>query len=507
VCGFVASSAILVCLLDVGLESAAGPLQRHIGSLAKRSPLGCVDEAMRGSRPGCAGLLASILVLILPAIAAAAGFSAPVALPASYGREWNFAVNDRGAGGAVTNAPSGALFYPIGAEGPPGAAIALAVPGNYPSFANSIAINEQGRVAVAFVFRDATTPPSEVEHGGPGCCGRVAAADWQLGQQAPPVQLLSPRQSGNGASLQVRRAPSLVVGRSAITVLWTREEENSFEASTPMTKLLQAYGRFAEPLHVKQLASAPRGIPERQLSLAGNGQPMATWLEDQNKLLSVDGRLDGSLGGPFRIRRVPHLSVAKGFASETGTAQRALFPYFTNLSPNGVRSQINTIERWPHQPFGRTRHVATIVGATSTSFAVGPHTVLALWEKSFSFVGKNHLYTQLWDPSSSHPKTQSLGLGEDATGFIDGRGRAVIVYSRPARNRGSDELVAATTGPDQRFAPARPIAAGLGRCTFEREEEFNPLPLATSPDGHAIFEISCEGADGAEHQYMVRYSP
>lgn len=457
----------------------------------------------------CAGIVALVLALVLPSVAGAAGFSAPVALPASYGREWSFAVNDHGLGGAITNTPTGAAFYPLAASGGTGAAIALAVPGDYESLANSIAINEQGRVAVAFLFKDATTPASEVEHGGSGCCGRVAAADWQLGQPAPPVQVLSPGQSGNGDSLQARGAPSLVVGRSAITLLWTREEESFFEADTPRTQLLQAYGGFSEPLRVKQLISAPRGIPERQLSLAGNGQPMATWLEDQNKLVSVDGRLDGALGGPLRIRRVAHLGVAKGFASETGTNQRALFPYFTNLSPNGLRGQINAIERWPRQPFGRTRHVATIVGATSTSFAVGPRTVLALWEKSFSFNGRNHLYAQLRDRdrSSPHLATQSLGLGENATGFIDGHGRAVIIYRRPARNRESDELVAATAGPDRRFAPARAIAAGLGHCTFEHEEEFNPPPLATSPDGHAIFGLACEGADRAEHQYMVRYDP
>jgi hypothetical protein len=452
-----------------------------------------------------AGALACLLVLSSPN-AAAAGFSSPAALPPSNDEDWSFAVNERGVGGAVTGTQTGASFYPLSADGQLGEPVALSAPGGFPVVAHSLAVNDQGEVALALVYMDDTVPFSEVEHSGRGCCRRVAVASWQLGRQPPPLQDLSPRQSGNGNPLQVFSAPSLLLGNSTLTALWTREDENEFEPDRIKTRLIEAYGRFSEPLHTKQIASAPRGIPLRQLSLALDGTPTASWLEDRDKLIGVEGHADGSLSGTRRIRRVAHLSVAKGFATETGDPERTLFSYFTDLPGRGERARLNTIERQPGRPFGPARTVATIAGATSASFAASPGGVLAMWEKDFSFSGDDHLYVKPRTLSAQRPRTESLGLGQNATGFIDSRGRAVVIYIRPRTRSAPEALLATVAEPGQRFAAPQPLAPGLGHCQLEHQEAFDPPPPAISRDGHAEIVITCETPAG-RNEYVVRYTP
>jgi hypothetical protein len=233
---------------------------------AKRVGARRVEEAMR--RLLVKGIVTLACVFVFSPSAGEAAFSPPVALPPSFDEDWSFAVNDHGAGGAVTGASSGASFYPLSPDGQLGAPVALSAPGLFSVTAHSVAINEKDEVGVALVYMDGAVPPPEVEHGGRGCCRRVAVTDWRLGEQPPRFQNLSPKQSGKGNPPQVFSAPSLLLGNSTLTALWTREDENEFEPDNIRTKLIEAYGRFSEPLHVQQLASASRGIPLRQLSLA-----------------------------------------------------------------------------------------------------------------------------------------------------------------------------------------------------------------------------------------------
>jgi hypothetical protein len=447
----------------------------------------------------------------LPSAAALGhGFSAPVALPPGNSSEWHFALNDRGEGGAVRGTATGASFYPLAPSGGIGSPIELAVPGGFASSSQSIAINSQGRIAVALLYKDATTKPSEVEHGGVGCCGRVALSSWRLGQSPPPMQVLSPQHSSHAREVQVLTAPSLVVGPAAISAIWAREEDDELAAREygpeGKTELIQAYGRFTEPLHVEHLMTAPRGVQIRQLGIAPNGSPFASWLEDRDKLVGIDGRSDGALDGPRRVVRIAHLSVPKGFASESGPSQRALFSYFSDSYKHDL-SVLSTIARRPGHPFGPVHRVATITGAGLATLAEAPQTVLAIWSRSFGFLGEGHLYVQRDGDSSPAAVRQSLGLGDNPTSFIDGHGRSVIVYRRPvAHERETYELVAVTAEKGHRFGAPRPIAAGLKRCGAEHEEEFNRQPLALSPNGSSAFSIACETPTGND-AYMIRYSP
>jgi hypothetical protein len=449
---------------------------------------------------------------VLPSAAALGyGFSAPVALPPGYSSEWHFALNDRGEGGAVRGTATGAIFYPLEPSGGIGSPVELTVPGGFASSSQSIAINAQGRIAVALLYKDATTKPSEVEHGGIGCCGRVALSSWQSGQSPPPMQVLSPQHSSHpGGEVQVLTAPSLVVGPAAISAIWAREENDELAAREygpeGETELIQAYGRFTEPLHVEHLITAPRGVQIRQLGIAPNGSPFASWLEDRDKLVGIDGRSDGALAGPRRVVRIAHLSVPKGFASESGPSQRALFSYFSD-SHNHHLSALNTIARRPGHRFGPVHKIATIAGAGLATLADAARTVLAIWSRSFGFLGEDHLYVQRDSASSRAPVRQSLGVGDGPTSFVDGHGRSVIVYRRPvAHERETYELVAVMAEKGHRFGAPQPIAAGLQRCGAEHEEEFNRQPLALSPNGSSAFSITCETPTGND-SYMIRYSP
>jgi hypothetical protein len=217
------------------------------------------------SRAALIALMGTVCALAATAPAALAGtFSTPGLLPGGQGDEWQFAINDRGEGGAVSKGSP--LFYAL-AGGGLASPIPLAIPRNlrlpFLSRDLSIAISPRGRVAVGLVLDDDTEPPSNVEHGTSGCCGRAAIATWQLGQQPPVAQVLSAKQRARaGPNHQVFEAPSIVIGPSAITALWTREEgvegepEAESEPEPNETQLEEAFGRFTGPLRVGRVSQA-----------------------------------------------------------------------------------------------------------------------------------------------------------------------------------------------------------------------------------------------------------
>jgi hypothetical protein len=448
----------------------------------------------------------------IPHAAGAAGFSAPIPLPNSYFDTWHFAVNDRGEGGAVVGTMTGASFFPLGPSGGLGDPIALTVPGGFASSAQSIAINAQGRVAVALLYKDDTEKPSEVEHGGIGCCGRVALTSWQLGQQVPPVQVLSPAQPPvrAGEPRQVLAAPSLVVGPAAISALWTRESIDEFGSNEfgpeAKTDLIEAYGRFSEALHVRRVTSAPRGVQVRQLGLAADGSPFAAWLEDRDKLLGLDGRSDGALTGPLRVLRVTKMSAPEGFATESGASQKTVFAYFSD-SRKRHESVLQTIARRPGHGFGRVRKIAVFSDAVDARLADGFQTFVAVWERSFGAGERGRLYTRRSSGAADPGAPQPLGLGEGQTGFVDDSGRTVIVYEVPVKHGYSEhEPVAATAERGGRFGAAQPLVPGGDGCTVENESVFDRPPLPVSPNGNAAFQVSCETPAGGG-AYLIRYSP
>jgi hypothetical protein len=460
------------------------------------------------------------LAAMLPAPALAGSFSAPVRLPGGQGTEWRFAVNDRGEAVGVRGSEKGALFYALGAAGGLGSPVEIGIPGNFASTKQSVAIDPRGRVAVGLLYRDDTVVSSREykEHEGPGCCGRVALASWQLGQQPPVAQVLSAEQGAKtGPDHQVFEAPSIVIGPSAITALWTREGPQEVENgpgerhAVNETQLEAAFGRFSETLHVARVITAPRGISVTHLSLAPNGDPLASWLQDGDKLLSVSGSRMGALHRPKGVQRIPPLSEPVGFAKQAGGD--TVFAYFWDY-PEGAsrpqtcsrcsRSRLMMMSARAGGPFGRPRQISFINEAVEATLAGGHHFLMAVWAKSFHFVEEGHLYVQRGSVSGRFGAPQALGFGSHPQAFVDSHGDSVIIYRRPViPNQNTDEIVAVTARPGHRFGHPRPLAPHLKGCELANGGEIDPQSIATSPAGYTVLYITCEETA----QYLIRYTP
>ncbi|HTA15333.1 MAG TPA: hypothetical protein VK781_10810 [Solirubrobacteraceae bacterium] len=429
-------------------------------------------------------------------------------------------MNDRGEAVGVHGAEKGALFYALEATGGLGGPIEIGIPGNFASTKQSVAIGQRGRVAVGLLYRDDTVVPSREykEHEGSGCCGRVALSSWQLGQQPPIAQVLSAKQSAKtGPDHQVFKVPSIVVGPSAITALWTREGPQEVEngpgepPELNETQLEAAFGRFSEPLHVARVTTAPRRISLTHLSLAPNGDPVASWLEDGDKLLSVSGSHAGALHESKRVQRIPRLSEPAGFATQAGGD--TVFAYFWDYPEGASRPQ--TCSRCSRTrlmmsaraggAFGRPRQISFVNEAIEATLAGGHHFLIAVWAKSFHFAEEGHLYVRRGSVSGRFGAPQALGFGSHPQAFADSHGNSVIVYRRPAiHDQSTDEVVAVTAQPGHRFGPPRPLAPHLKGCELANGGEIDPQSIATSPAGYAVFYITCE--EGAA-QYLIRYTP
>ncbi len=460
------------------------------------------------------------LAAMLPAPALAGSFSAPVRLPGGQDNEWRFAVNDRGEAVGVRGSEKGALFYALEATGALGSPTEIGIPGNFASTKQSVAIDPRGRVAVGLLYRDDTVVPSGEykEHEGPGCCGRVALSSWQLGQQPPVAQALSAKQSAKtGPDHQVFEAPSIVIGPSAITALWTREGPQEVEngpgepPEVNETQLEAAFGRFSEPLHVARVITATRGISLTHLSLVPNGDPVASWLQDGDKLLGVSGSRTGALHRPKSVQRIPRLSEPAGFATQAGGD--TVFAYFWDY-PEGAsrpqtcsrcsRSRLMMTSARAGGPFGRPRPISFINKAIEATLAGRHHFLMAVWAKSFHFVEEGHLYVQRGSVSGRFGAPQALGFGSHPQAFVDSHGDSVIIYRRPAiHNQNTYEIVAVTARSGHRFGPPRPLAPHLKGCELANGGEIDRQSIATSPAGYAVLYITCEETA----QYLIRYTP
>jgi hypothetical protein len=464
--------------------------------------------------------LASIAVLVgscaLAASAAparAGTFSPPFPLP--HGHEWHFAVNDRGEGGAVTASNTGPVFYPLSPKGGIGAPTPLLIPEtllmSYPPLEGSVAIDDRGRVAVGLLFKDATEPPSEVEHGGTGCCGRVALASWLLGAPPPVAQLLSPKQSPrSGRRHQVFEAPGVVLGPSATTMLWTREEEprpfeppeRPSEGEANETQVEEASGADVNRLGLRTLITAPAGVALTHLSLDPSGHPIASWLEWGDRLLSVRGDRTGALDGPIRVRPIPRLTVAEGFANN-GQADH-VFAYFSDFH-NREWSRLMIMSSRDGGRFGAPRRIALIHNAIEATLAGRGRSLVAVWDRSHNFVDEGHLYVARGDVTGRFRPPQALGTGSLPHVFVDSHRTTVIVYRRPVPGApGEMEIVAVTARPGHRFGAPRRLSPGLREVEGINGAPLGSSPITPSPDGHAAFDITCEAG---QRDYLIRYSP
>jgi hypothetical protein len=469
-------------------------------------------------------VVSCVLLLSSPASASAGSFSAPVLLPGERGTDWRFAVNERGEAVTARASPKGALLYEPGHTTAIGTPIEVAAPGGYQSGElPSVALSAGGRVAVGLTFFDETfVSTGYVPVGVSDCCLRAAVSSWQLGGQPPPAQVLSARQPlmhGGGFPPQVFAAPEIVIGRSSIAALWTREDGSEGEGDCgpeqEPAQLEEAFGRIGEPLHVKQLTAARKGILLPHLSLGPDERPAAAWIENGDELVSVAGSNTGALDGSRQLRHLPGQCSLVGFADESDRAT-SVFAYFAG---RGSHKHPVVITGRPGGRFGAPHRFTSTHEPLVLTLAGKRGFLVAAWERSFRFLEEDHLYVQQGSVSGRHGKIQALGFGSVPQMWVDSKGETVIVYQRPVSrhparfNTNAQEVVATTARPGRPFGRPHPVAPDLGTCQLSaREKHFYPgrgyeETIATSPDGNAVFDVECGEEEPDERRYLIRYTP
>jgi hypothetical protein len=443
-------------------------------------------------------------------------FSAPQPLPPGNA-SWHFAVNDRGEGGAVRSFERGALFYALSADGL-GAPAPLAIPddplGGF-ALEQSIAIDSQGRLALGLLYEDRTAPSEgQTGHENGGCCSRAAVARWRLGEVPPVTQVLSPRQSAGAGFNHQGSLPLVTIGPRAVTALWvrggyaSRPPEIGEEPENGEAQVMEAYGAFGQPLRVRRLATVYTEIFLPHLSLAGDGSPVATWLQagyrlhDGYRLVSVKGHPTGDLRGVKHSRAISGRATVQGFAegSQGDPVLAYSFP-----SHHHAHELLLMLHSRPGHRVGRAKQIAlTPYEAFGWRLSVRGHSLLAGWERALGHVF-TRLYVKRGGLGGRLGRVESLGLGEDPHAWFDARGNAVVVYDRPVgRNPDVRELVAVTGAPGRRFGKPTPLLPNLSKKECDLYDGAEPVPIPTSPDGHAVFYVRCsEPAD----QYLIRYTP
>jgi hypothetical protein len=442
-----------------------------------------------------------IFVLVLSAVAAfsavasAETFSQPVRLSSAPGLVWDFAVNDRGQAVAVEGNAHGASVFPIGRNGHLGKPWQVKLPGGFPGSETSVTLDSRGRIAVGILYQDDTAEPNQRT---PGCCLRVAVASWKLGSKPPTAQSLSPPQDAEtGYPHQALLAPLLMIGPSAITALWTigSEPEREHRSGPGEVQIEQAFGPFGSRLRSAQLFAAPKGVVAPHLSLEPNGDPVASWLDDVNKIRTVTGSHSGALRRPTRVQRAPELSQPVGFTNDD--EGDTIFSYFSSSSKN--TSELRYMTSQGGGPFTHPRGIGLTDSESpgATVLAGGHRTLLAFWGCSgLDIVCKE----QRKIGTVSGAFSRSFTPLESPKGVIDSSGRTLIVYNT---EHGLYETTAERGKP---FMPPRRFAAPLPHYFQLGMDQDEESPLLTSPNGHAILCFA-DYANGENEQYLVRYTP
>ena len=371
----------------------------------------------------------------------------------------------------------------------------MTLPGSFGGGEASVALDSRGRIAVGVIYSDNT---------GQECCARAAIASWMLGSKPPTAQPLSPPQNAETGSLHhALQAPLLVIGRSAITALWTVGSEREREGkSGGEVQIYQAFGHFGGPLHVAKVFTAPDGVSLPHLGLEPDGDPVASWLDDTDKIRTVTGSQSGRRGRPAPAQRAPQFSEAVGFTNDD--EGDTIFSYWSRLSEDTV--ELRYMTSTDGSRFTRPKEIGltsskeggTIIGF-ATVLAGGHHTLVALWSCSGGGTPECAYYQgRIGSVSGSSWKAFGTRIfGKPPEGFVDSRGRVVIVYDAL-----SEGLFAITANPGESPGPPRRFASPLRYYLPGTGADEEP-PLPTSPNGHAILYFT----NGENEQYLVRYTP
>ncbi len=439
------------------------------------------------------------------AAAQAEMFSAPVRLPKGT-NEWRFAVNDRGE--AVGVLPSGkhVMVAQLASSGRIKHLWPLPLPAHVAEAIQvSIELSERGDAAVGVLYNDGQrAPEGDYPHKGPGCCRHIAIATWQLGKRPPEAQAVSPElnpvtEVGN----QPWHAPVMVVGRSDVTALWIRGDEDPYVQAEDQIE--EAFGRIETPLRTAQLLAVSGAVNFLNLQLAPDGRPIANWIDDGDIIRTVTGRSSGALRSPTRSQGIHGYGSGLGFSHDS--EGHTVFAYLSG-PPEGTRRLV-AITSTNGGRFRHARVIAPIPANSSTPslYADGHGFLLVTW----THTRQSHftMHFEALRGSVGGGFTRPVQLGElplsesDFTGFLDSEGQAVIIQPRRAAHHFHGyELVALTAQSDRSFERPRPIASQLLDCGIDKEA------FVASPNGHAVLVVDCnEGSGQRGSQYLIRYTP
>ena len=436
-----------------------------------------------------------------------AKFSRPVRLPGDIGG-WSFVIAPDGEAMAVRDSERGALIYPISRSMRLGPPVQLAVAGGYGLTLADGALDDHGRIALAFVYFDHTYEAPQEPHAGPSCCDRVAIASWRLGEAPPEPQTLTPKL---GSAAGIGHAPSwpqIVLGRQSVTALWTlgagEWEAGEGERLVP---LKEAFGPFGGPYRTRTLMTARHGIWDYVLTSTPSGLPIASWVDDGNKLHTVTGIANGALHRSLRSQALHGLIKEASYGFTTSAQGETLFAYQTSTHAGGNR--LMTVASRDGTAFSRPRLITTIPPRIARGqVMLGPRgTLLA--------------YSEHWTKET--PTTESESIGRFAAGalsgpfgpsvrvstfpgepigFVGGQGEAVAIY-RDYRHAQGFLLDAVIARAGHRFGRSHVLDPGLFGCGIEGNGETELEPLETGPRGDAILLVTCED----NRQYAIRYTP
>ncbi len=430
-------------------------------------------------------------------------FTAPVRLP-TRDQTWQFAVNDRGQAVGAYGTRAGAVVAELARSGRIEHSWTVGVPAHVGGVYATIALDDRGEVAVAVSYEDGQSE---------GCCRHIAVAAWRLGKRPPEAQAVSPALSPAEFSDQPEE-PSVVVADGILTAVWQRGgdaisqyEEDELQPG----QIEEAFGRFGGPFHTVRLVAARKGPSLLNLHLAPDGRPVASWLQDRDVVGLAGGRPAGASRPAVHLRRVRKLRDGVGFTNDG--AGDTLFAYLSG--PEGTAQRLMLTGFTAAGRFLRPRRIMSVpaFGYGVEVFAGGRRFVLAVWSVEDSSALRTRIYARRGSVFGRFGRRLIVDDGAEhlieTVGLIDSHRRSLLINRGDVAHHPNEfDLVAFTARPARPFSRARRIAPSLHNCGLQGSGELDLEPIASSPNGAAVFYLTCEEGSGQEgSQYLIRYMP
>jgi hypothetical protein len=447
----------------------------------------------------------SLASLLVASPASGAQFSRPVRLP-GVGEGWSFVIAPDGQAVAVRSFEHGALVYQLGTSTTLGSPAQVTVAGDYALALSDGVLDDRHRLALAFTYFDKTVEPSNEAHGGPGCCDRVAIASWRLGEAPPQAQTLTPKLTFEAGISKAPSSPRIVLGPTSLTALWTLGAgEYEYGEGEQATQLREAFGPFGGPYTTQALMTAPDGIWNYALTSTPRGLPVASWVDDVNKIRTVTGLRNGALHHSHSSQALHGLIKQGSYGFTTNSEGQTLFAYQTPARPRGQRLLV--VDSRNGSTFSTPRLIRTIPPEIPAgNVLLGPEgTVLASWGH---WVESREVAAHIVRFSAGGlltrfgPSLRVSAFPGEPIGFVGGDGETIVIYRDHRYNRGF-LLDARIARRGHAFGAPHVLDPGLYNCGIDGDGETFLEPIETGPTGSAILLITCED----QRQYMVRFTP